>query len=138
LHYRRPSRTKLLFKPANLALVNAPAFYSHRARGVDAKNDDLTIRVRWGQVVGYVFSVLLQRQQESREHIMQRHIMISWNHDLRLRKRIEKGSRRFELIGSRALREITRHGYYIRFEFVYRCNQRAYDNRVNATEMKIR
>src|SRR5436190_22385834 len=84
--------------PLDLIAVDATTLHGKRTSGVDSDNDHFLIRINRLEIVGNVAAVFSQRLKKAREDIMQRHIVISGHHNLRLRQSVEERARLTKLV----------------------------------------
>ena len=134
----RVQGAELLLHPRDLFFINSTTLDRQRASSIDAEHRDFFVMIKRLQVFGDVAAILVERLKEPRPNIVERNVVIARHHELRLRQKIEKSSGLFELMGARALRQVTGDGYEIRIYLEYGFNQRSNYLIVDATEVNVR
>ena len=86
LGYLVSKNTKFIAHPFDLESIDASSFNCQRSGRADSNDSNLVIKIKRPQVVGDKTSILVERLQKAREWIVQWHIVIAGNDDLRMRQ----------------------------------------------------
>ena len=121
----------------NLHPVDVPIFPGQRAGGAHPLNGDLVVGVERLHVAADVLAVFLERRQPSAHDVVQRHIVVARDDDLRKRQAVEKGAGGGELQPARPLREIAGDHHDIGPCLQQSLAQRRQDESVDAPEVQI-
>ena len=90
----RANRAAICF---DLVGVDAAALERQRARRIDAGDGDFVVLVERCKVARHVTPETRQRCGEASHHIVERHVVVAGNHDLRRRQPVEECTRLDEL-----------------------------------------
>ena len=131
-------RRHALVQPLHLLPVDAAVLEGERTRGVDAGDGDLVIGVKRLQVRADELAVLGQRREEALEHVVERHVVVAGNHDLRLRQPVQELARRPEFVRLGALGQVAGNHHHIRRQAVDQRNDGGGDGFIDAAEVDIR
>ena len=120
-----------------LLAIDPAVLARKRASRVDAGDGDLIVDIERLEVLGDETPETVELAKQSREDVVQRHVVISWNNDFRERDRIQECARFQELCCARPLGQIARDRDQIRFGHADEVEQRGDDSRINRPKMQI-
>jgi hypothetical protein len=133
-----PARFQPRATPGHLPRVDAAILERERARGINAYDRDFVIVLKRFEVLADVALVVPERFHGAGVHVVQRHIMIAGNNNLRRRKSVQKSPRFLKFAFFGALRKIAGNHHNVGPRFGDRGNQCLHDGGIDAAEVRIR
>ena len=124
--------------PGHLPRVDAAILECERARGVDAHDRDFVIGVKRLEVLADVPLVIPERFHGAGVHVVQRHVVIARDNNLRRRQSIQKSPRFLKLALFGALRKIAGNHHNVGPGFGDGGDQSLHDGGIDAAEVRIR
>ena len=109
-HYferRLGSRAKMPPHGLNLHCVNSPAFPRESTAGVDPNHGNRRVNVEVLDVLADVLAESRPFRNETPVRIVERHVMVAWDDDLRMRKPLQEVPRLLEFRSLCSLCEVT-------------------------------
>ena len=124
--------------PGDLPRVDAAVLERERPRGVDAYDRDFVIGVKRLEVLADVALVISKRFHGAGVHVVQRHVVIAGDNNLRRRQSVQKSPRFLKLALFGALRKIAGNHHNVGPRFGDRGDQSLRDGGIDAAKMRIR
>jgi hypothetical protein len=128
--------TERRFHALHLVYVHPAALDRKTSRGIQPGNRDFFVLIKRFEIRGDVVAIVVQSVREPGND-MRRHIMVSGNHDLRLRQRIEELPGALEFLPSRALRQVAGKDNDIGIELPYCRDERVDRDLMRSPEMYV-
>jgi len=128
---------ELSFHPQHLPLIDTPAFDDEPPGRIDAGNCHFIVEIEGLQVVRNILLIDVETASKPCVDVVQRHVMISRDDDLRCRKCPQERTGSVELTWPGTLRKVARDGYYVRLDLANGMNKLLDDSVIGSTEVYI-
>ena len=122
----------------DVALAKAPVLGRQRKRTVEAKDRDLVVDEARETVFGDVAAISVQGIEEAPEEVVGRNVMVSWNHNLRLRDSRQEVTSFQKLVGACSLGKIAGDDHQVGVQIVDLLQEWFRERGINPPEMKVR
>ena len=130
-------RAHPLADQGNLFFVDPAALEGQRPRSVDADDSDLIVPVEGREVVGDEAAIIIERRQETCEEVVEWHVVVAGDDDLRPWQAFEESARFPKLFSACALCQIAGDDDERRLQFINELNERIDELVIDAPEVDV-